>query len=92
MSIVVVFEFTLKVGRKDRVHGNGVDVTGFAMMGIRLGMDMEQRQGEQPQYRPGAEQAVESEESAVSGTHVQYASKWTLSQGEKHIKKRAGTR
>ena len=70
MSIVVVFEFTLKVGRKDRVHGSSVDVTGFAMMGIRLGMDMEQRQGQQPQYRPGAEQAVESEESAVSGTHV----------------------
>lgn len=70
MSIVVVFEFTLKVGRKDRVHGSRVDVTGFAMMGIRLRMDMEQRQGQQPQYRPGAEQAVESEESAVSGTHV----------------------
>lgn len=70
MSIVVVFEFTLKVGRKDRVHGSSVDVTGFSMMWIRLRMDMEQRQGQQPQYRPGAEQAVESEESAVSGTHV----------------------
>ena len=46
MSIVVVFEFTLKVGRKDRVHGSSVDVTGFAMMGIRLGMDMEERQGQ----------------------------------------------
>ena len=43
--VVVVFEFALKVGRKDRVHGSRVDVTGFAMMGICLGMDMEERQG-----------------------------------------------
>lgn len=70
MSIVVVFEFTLKVGRKDRVHGSSVDVPGFSMMWICVGMDMEERQGQQPQYRPGAEHTVEWEESAVSGTHV----------------------
>lgn len=69
MSIVVVFEFTLKVGRKDRVHGSSVDVTGFSMMGIRLGMDMEERQGQQPQDRPCAKHVVESEESVVHGTH-----------------------
>ena len=66
--VVVVFEFALKVGRKDRVHGSGVDVTGFSMMGIRLGMDMEERQRQQPEDCPCAEQAVESEESAVNGT------------------------
>jgi len=54
--VVVVFEFALKVGRKDRVHGSGVDVTGFSMMGIRLGMDMEQGEGEQPEYHPSTEE------------------------------------
>lgn len=46
MRHVVVFKLTLQVGRKNPVHGGGVNVTGFAMMGIRLGMDMEQRQGQ----------------------------------------------
>lgn len=67
--VVVVFEFALKVGRKDRVHGSDMDVTGFSMMGICLGMDMEERQGQQPEDCPCAEQAIESEESAVNGTH-----------------------
>ena len=44
--VVVVFEFALEVGRKDRVDRSRVDVTGFAVMGIRLRRDMEQRQGQ----------------------------------------------
>lgn len=46
MGIEMIPEFALKVGRKDRVHGSRVDMTGFAMMGIRLGMDVEERQGQ----------------------------------------------
>ncbi|MBA5862485.1 MAG: hypothetical protein GDA65_07235 [Nitrospira sp. CR1.1] len=45
MGIAMVPEFTLKVSGKDRVDGGRVDVPGFAMMGICLGMDMEERQG-----------------------------------------------
>ena len=47
MTDIAVFpEFALKVRRKDRMDGGRVDMTGFAMMGIRLGMDVEERQGQ----------------------------------------------
>lgn len=69
MGIAMLPEFALKVGRKNRVDGSRVDMTGFAVMRIRLGMDMEERQGKQPQDCPCAKQVIESDEFVMHGTH-----------------------
>ena len=34
-------EFAFKVPGEDRMHRGGMDMTGFAMMWIRFGMDVE---------------------------------------------------
>ena len=70
MSISMVLEFAFEVSRKDGVYGSGMDVTGFSMMGIGFGMDMEERECQQPCDRPSAEHIVESEEVAVGGLQV----------------------
>lgn len=70
MRVSMVLEFALEVSRKDGVYGSGVDVTGFSMMGIGFGMDMEERECQQPYDRPSAQHPVESEAVAVGGLLV----------------------
>lgn len=48
-------EFAFKVTGEDRMHCGGMDMTGLPMMWVCFGMDVEQRQGEQPQDHPAAQ-------------------------------------
>ena len=70
MRVSMALEFAFQVSRKDGVYGSGVDVTGFSMMGIGFGMDMEERECQQPYDCPRAQHPVESEAVAVGGLLV----------------------
>lgn len=70
LGLAVVAELALEVTRKDRVDGNGMDVAGFPMMRIRLGMNVEQRECKQPHHCPGTKDRIESDDSAKNGRHA----------------------
>ena len=63
-------------------------MTGLSMMRISLGMDMDEWKRQQPKHSPGTEDVVESDRSAVNGSHNPPFSTRTLPQGRAHIKKR----
>ena len=78
-SVTLFAELAFEVTREHRMDGDGMHMTRFAVMRVRFGMNVEQRQGEQTEHHPSTETVIEPGCVWVTGVLDTRASTQTLS-------------